>query len=567
MTDLAYLDEADAVGPILRDRDWSGHPLGPIAQWPARLHEVLQLCLHSNFPYIVYWGPQYLTFWNHAATLFFDAQHPQDLGRPLAEVQPDAMRTLRPLLEQVMATGRPVLCEDLQLVYRRHDYTEELYETFSYSPLIGPSGEVQGIITPIFDTTAHLIGARRLATLRDLAAETRGARSLRAFCQALAACLARNPHDLPCAALFVADAASDIGGGGEPLRLVSRTDEHTDWPASLSAPAEDTLHEQAASALLAHPARGAWDTPPDSLVFVPVIAGGPGRRAALLVAGRNPYKRLDADHRTFFTLVANQIGQGLTDTWAIEEASDRARAELASLTRLTAMGELATSIAHEVNQPLAAIVLDAHACLGWLGAEPPDLAEAQAAVRRIVKSGGHAGEVVARIRRFLHRAPPQRAPLDLAQVAWDGMLLIRGEAQRHEVALRMRLAPGLPAVQGDRVQIQQVVLNLLANAVEALQAVDGRPRVVTIEVGRSVQPAGVRVAVQDNGSGLDATDPARLFEAFYTTKPQGLGFGLSISRSIIESHGGTLWAEKAEPRGARFAFVLPTAETPETATP
>lgn len=171
---LSYLRRSDDVGRLLLVRDWNTHALGPVDKWPEQLHELLRLCCHSNFPYILYWGADLLTFWNSAAAPFFHAHHPNDLGKPLHEIKPDAMRVLNAPLEQVMATGRPVLFEDLQLIYRRHDYEEELYETFSYSPVFDAAGRVQAILTPVFDTTSHVIGSRRLNTLGEVGTQTRG---------------------------------------------------------------------------------------------------------------------------------------------------------------------------------------------------------------------------------------------------------------------------------------------------------------------------------------------------------------------------------------------------------
>ncbi|MFZ5526966.1 MAG: PAS domain-containing protein [Pseudomonadota bacterium] len=220
-TPLGYLRDGGEVGRCLLALPAGSTPLGPPTTWPQALHDVLRVTLHSDFPHIVYWGEALHTFWNDAARHFFEGQHPHDLGKPLAVVQPDVMDTLHPLLQQVQHTGRAVSCDQRQLLYQRKDYTEEIHEIFSYSPLLDAAGHVQGVICPIYDTTARVLYERRMATLVP------------------------SPH--------------------------------------------------------------------------------PERRAAWLVAGLTPYKRLNADYRTFLELVAAQIGQGLTDTLALEQAAELAR--------------------------------------------------------------------------------------------------------------------------------------------------------------------------------------------------------------------------------------------------
>lgn len=572
---LRYLDDADDVGRLLLRHDWDDYALGPIAHWPPRLHEVLKLCLNSNFPYIVYWGPQLLTFWNSAGSLFFGGQHPHALGLPLHEIQSDAARALAPRIAQVLKNGLAVLFEDMQVIYRRNDYEEEFYETFSYSPILNDEGLVTGIITPIIDTTAHVIGVRRLRTLGDLATQTRSAHSLAQYCESLSPCLARNPYDLPFFALYAGQSGGAVElvaqaglpadpAAGLPLQIATgetpaESDSALRYPAArlAAAMAGGQLTVLAAASVIQPVPQGGWDAAPRSVAVLPIRAPAGAEQQFFLVAGINPYKLLDRDYRDFLGMLATQIGRGLADCRAFEEAAARARAELASLMRRTTMGELATSIAHEVNQPLAALVIDANACLRWLAATPPNLAEAQAAARRIVSSGRHAGNVVRGIREFLNGAASTRRHSNLVECVWASLGLVRTEALRHAIGLRVRLAPTLPQVCADTTQIQQVMLNLLLNAIEALQQVHDRTRRITLEMCAGAD--GVQILVHDNGSGFGATDPERLFDAFYTTKPEGLGFGLSLSRSIIEAHGGRMYAAARKPHGVTIGCMLPAA--------
>jgi C4-dicarboxylate-specific signal transduction histidine kinase len=234
----------------------------------------------------------------------------------------------------------------------------------------------------------------------------------------------------------------------------------------------------------------------------------------------------------------------------------KAQAELAHVTRLTTMGELAASIAHEVNQPLAAVITNGNASLRWLSAQTPNLDEAREAVRRIIRDGHRAGEVIQRVRALLKKTDPQKAWLDINDVIREVLTLAHNEVGRHRVSLRTELAAGLPSVLGDRIQLQQVILNLVMNGMEALSSVADRSRELLIRSGTH-EPQSIFVAVRDSGIGLDSQTLDRMFDAFFTTKPEGMGMGLSISRTIIEAHGGRLWAAPHDGPGATFQFTLP----------
>jgi len=230
--------------------------------------------------------------------------------------------------------------------------------------------------------------------------------------------------------------------------------------------------------------------------------------------------------------------------------------ELAHANRVATMGQLSASIAHEVNQPIGAAVTNAHAALRWLGATPPNMSEVRQALSRIVSNGNRATDVLSRIRAFIKKAPPRRDSLDVNEAVLEVVALTRGEAKKHRVDVRMQLAEGLPIVQGDRVQLQQVLLNLILNAIEALSASDAGSRWLLISSARS-EPNDVSVEVQDSGPGFPEASSDQIFRPFYTTKPAGLGMGLSICRSIVEAHGGQLRATTGHPTGAIFTFTLP----------
>jgi signal transduction histidine kinase len=238
----------------------------------------------------------------------------------------------------------------------------------------------------------------------------------------------------------------------------------------------------------------------------------------------------------------------------IERAT--AQAELAHINRVTTMGQLSASIAHEVNQPLAGVVTNADAALRWLDSQPPDLEEVRQALESIVSDGNRASDVIQRIRTLINKVPTQHDRVDINETILDVIALTRVEVLRGGVSLQTSLATDLPLIRGDRVQLQQVILNLIINAVEAMNDVGDRPRDLRISSERDALN-GVLVGVRDSGPGLSPESSDRLFDAFYTTKPGGMGMGLSICRSIIEAHNGKMWAEANLPQGAVFHFTLP----------
>ena len=254
-----------------------------------------------------------------------------------------------------------------------------------------------------------------------------------------------------------------------------------------------------------------------------------------------------------------ETNNDITERKRAEEALLKTQAELAHVTRLTTLGELTASIAHEVNQPLAAIVTNSNACLRWLASEPPNLDKTRQAIGRIMKDGNRASEIISRIRALVKNAPPRKDWVDVNEIIVEVIGLALNEADRNQIFLKPHLSSDLPLVLGDRVQLQQVILNLIINGVEAMGRNKEGSRELVVSSEKD-EANGLLVAVRDRGVGLESANLNQLFDAFFTTKPDGMGMGLAISRSIVEAHGGRLWATANSPQGAIFQFTLPTNE-------
>ena len=264
-----------------------------------------------------------------------------------------------------------------------------------------------------------------------------------------------------------------------------------------------------------------------------------------------------ADLKTANQELLNEMEKRRRTTEALQVTRD----ELARVARITMIGELTASIAHEVNQPLAAVVANADACVAWLSLPTPNLAEALAAAERSVQGATRASDVIRRIRSLISKEGQQRGPVQINEIVEEAVALGELQALRHGVSVELELTPDLPAILGDKIQLQQVILNLMRNGIESMTAIGDRTRRLLIR-SREQQAGQILVSIQDSGIGVNADVMDRLFEPFFTTRSQGIGMGLPISRSIVEAHGGRLWAESTAGEGSVFQFTLPNANGP-----
>ena len=303
---------------------------------------------------------------------------------------------------------------------------------------------------------------------------------------------------------------------------------------------------------------------PDVILFVTTalfigwLSGEQKRAKELLCDARDELDAKVQERTTELKKANERLQSEIAEREAAEERLIRAQADIGRIARITTMGELAASIAHELNQPLGSIVTSGDACLRWLAAKPPNLGEVLQAVEAIIRDGTRASGVLVRIRGLLRRGEGLRERSDINDVIREVIALSDGELRRNGVSLRTEVPGDLLPVVVDRILLQQVILNLIMNAMEAMQAVSDRARVLRIRTAEQ-SSGSIIVLVQDSGLGIDPQHSSRMFEAFYTTKVQGIGMGLTISRSIVEAHGGRLWAIANDGPGSTFCFTLPIA--------
>jgi C4-dicarboxylate-specific signal transduction histidine kinase len=252
---------------------------------------------------------------------------------------------------------------------------------------------------------------------------------------------------------------------------------------------------------------------------------------------------------------ASKVARDITTSREAEAELQRVRTELARVARVTTLGELTAAIAHEVNQPLTGVISSGNACLRWLAANPPNLEAARRSVERMIDDGNRAADVIRRIRDMVRKSPPRKDAFNINDTIMEVLALIRTELSRNDISPRAELANDLPVVWGDRIQLQQVILNLVMNAIEAMSEVSPTQRkllIASVKDGSN----GVLVRIQDSGVGLDGESLDHLFEAFFTTKARGMGMGLAVSQTILQAHGGRLWATPNASHGATFQFTL-----------
>jgi signal transduction histidine kinase len=530
------------MGALMRAKDWSQTALGPVEHWPESLRSAISICLGSRFPIVLYWGPSLVVLYNDAYAEILGKKHPWALGRLCREVWAEIWGVIAPMLEGVITTGEATWSEDQLLLLERRGYPEECYFSFSFSPVRGLSGAVDGIFTAVIENTRRVLGERRLRTLRDLGALAE-AKSAEEACRIAASALSDKPDDVPFALLYLVDEEGKRGS------LVARTE-------GAAARAPDSFEigvADAAGLPLASVCRTGQPAlvgePRPSALVLPLAAVGESRCSGILLAGVSPRRDLDVEYRGFFDLIARRISAAIADARAYEEERRRAEA-LAQIDR--AKTAFFSNVSHEFRTPLTLM----------LGPLEERLARGDADhdLQLVHRNGLRLLRLVNTLLDFSRieagRLQASYEPTDLAALTAELASSFRSACERAGLELTVECPPLPEQVYVDRDMWEKIVLNLVSNAFKF--TLQGGIRV-------ALRAAGGKAAltVRDTGSGIPAEELPRMFERFHRVKGtrgrthEGTGIGLALVRELVKLHGGKVKVESALGEGSTFTVRVP----------
>ena len=563
-----FFNGGGEMGERIRSFDWSKTILGPVDRWPESLKTTVRICIGSRNPIVVWWGRSALTqFYNDAYISFLGSKkHPVSLGQSGRECWSEIWETVGPMLERVFTTGDATWSEDLLLVLNRNLPREEGYFTFSYSPIWSDAGTVDGIFCACYETTARVIGDRRLRTLRDLGRTVSGAKTPEEACNFAAKILEDNPPDIPFALLYLLDddecrarLTARAGFAGESAASPALID--------LAAPADasvwplkrvlDTGSAEVVSNLSQRFERlpgGAWPESPESAVVVP-IASGQSHPTGFLVAGLSPRRIVDSDYRSFFDLIVGHVSTAIANSRAYEEERKRAEA-LAEIDRAKTV--FFSNVSHEFRTPLTLMLgplEDALSVRDGLAADQRERLEV--AHRNSVRLLKLVNTLLDFSRIEAGRIQACYEPTDIAALTADLASVFRSAVERAGLRLTINCEQISEPVYVDREMWEKIVLNLISNAFKFTFAGE-------IEVGLRNANAALELIVRDTGTGIPPKDLPHLFERFYRVKGaegrtfEGSGIGLALVQELAKLHGGSVRVESQIDRGSIFTVAVPT---------
>ena len=536
---------------------WADSPLGDPSGWSASLRAACRICLTSRFPMIVWWGKDLWFLYNDAFLPLLGTKHPA-LGKPGEAVWLEIWDVVGPMLASVMSSGQAIYNEDLPLSMNRHDYWEETYWTYSYSPLHDDDGMVRGVFTAVSDTTERVIGARRLAALRDLGALAGSARSVAEACQLVVTVLERAQRDVPFAAIYLRRPGTDepilVAGTPQQAVPVPLPDGPGGWPLREVLGSGQPVTVSDVAARFGDLPAGGWPTPPAQAVVLPLAGETASQATGVIVLAASAGHALDEAYKSFLGLVAQQTAALVNGAVAYHVQQRRAE-ELAELDR--AKTTFFSNISHEFRTPLSLIlgpVEELQARPAALGPAPRE--ELEVIHRNALRLGKLVNTLLDFSRIEAGRMEARYEPVDLAGFTADLASVFRSAVARAGLAYRVDCRELPEPVYIDREMWEKVVLNLLSNALKF--TFDG-----TISVTLRAEDSGAVLRISDTGSGIAADEMPRLFERFHripTTRSrsnEGSGIGLALVRELVGLHGGSITAGSTEGAGTTFTVRLP----------
>jgi PAS domain S-box-containing protein len=552
-----------ALARLMRGHDWSATVLGPVSMWPQSLRSALSICVGSRFPIAIYWGPALTLLYNDAWSPILGSKHPAALGQGAREVWPEIWSTIEPLFQQVLTTGEATYSEDALLPMHRHGYTEECYFNFTFTPVRGEGGRVEGVFNAVIETTFRVVGERRTRVLRDLGEAIASARSAREACTLAARSLGEATRDVAFCALYLVDggiarrAASTLPSSLVPEQVTLDT-ESPPWPlAEAYATGQLVVVDRLAERLGVTLPGGAWPEPANAAIVVPMT--GVGGVAGLLVLGLNPRRALDEEVRQFATRVAGTIATVIGNAAAYEAERQRAEA-LAELDR--AKTAFLGNVSHELRTPLQLLLGPTQ---DLLDDRHGHLTDDQRELLQLVRRNGLrlrklVDSLLAFSRLEAGRLAARYERLDLAALTRDIASMFRAAIERAGLVLEVDCGAIDAPVFVDREMWEQIVGNLLSNALKF--TFEGRIAVALRAMGGRVE-----LEVTDTGVGISQADLARVFERFHRVEGarartlEGAGIGLALVHELARLHGGTVRAESSPGDGTRFVVAIPTGST------
>ena len=555
-----FLSGGGLMGLMIREFDWSATPLGPIETWSPSLRTSISICLNSQFPIILWWGPELTILYNDAYAPILGVKHPGDaLGKPCEECWHEVWGVIGPMLTGVMKTGDATFSEDLLLMLERAGYPEECYFTFSYSPIRDETGGVGGVFCPVKEVTEKVLNERRLRTLRELADRGTKAWDVDEACRITMEALARNPYDISFACLYLSD------DHAEQVRLAGAAGIEPGTAASpelihLNGDVQDLYYPALidrrtlcfSRAVFGSLPEGPWDIPPESIIVLPLSFAGQPQQCGALVAGVNARKRVDDEYHRFLELVACQIGDTISAALAYEQARKRADS-LAELD--SAKTAFFSNISHEFRTPLTLMLGPLEDTLaGELKQQTRDN------LKTVHRNGLRLLKLVNTLLDFARieagRVQAFFEPTDLAQYTADLTSVFRSAVEKAGMYLEVDCPSLSEPVYVNRDMWEKIVLNLLSNAFKF--TLQGGIRVAMTEDANAVY-----LAIEDTGIGIAEEEQPHLFERFHRVADgrgrsfEGSGIGLALVRELVQQHGGAVSVRSIPDHGSSFIVSLP----------
>ena len=558
--EFKFLAGGGEMGGRIRDFDWEHSALGPIEQWPAALLSTLSICLSARFPMAIYWGNEGVLLYNDAWRPILGDKHPWALGRAAREVWPEIWEAINPLFESVRATGQATWRGDELLPMQRFGYTEECFFDYSFNPITGKSGEVEGILNVVQETTSRVLSERRTRLLQELASCSGAAKSEQRAGELAIAAMAKGTEDIPFALLYVngpEGSGMRLAGatGLTPGNLARLTGAEGEWPFEEARRTGKPVVVEDLGARFGTVHAGRWPEPVKQAVLLPVAASGQDAVAAMLVMGVSPRRKLDEDYRRFFELAASHVASMLASATAYEEERKRAEA-LAELDR--AKTSFFGNVSHELRTPLTLI----------LGPLEDELRESAAPKERLELAHRNSLRLLKLVNTLLDfsrieagRVEASFEATDLGAYTAELASMFRSGIERAGLRLLVD-CPHLPEpVYIDRDMWEKIVFNLLSNAFKftAKGEIEVKLRAVEAKNEKCVQ-----LSVRDTGVGIAAAELPRIFERFHRVRNEwarsheGTGIGLALVRELARLHGGEVEAASVEGGGTTFTVSIPT---------